>query len=263
MSESYRHAATRYWRPMTGAEAAVVDEGLRAHMLQVYHYMGLGLGITGFAALGTGVLATTADPAAAVLTLHDGVMLTRFGHVLFVSPLKWIVMLAPLALAFVLGSRIDRLSAGAAQATFWVYAGLIGLSLESLFLVFAQTSIVRVFFIAAASFGTLSLWGYSAQRDLKGMASFLVMGLIGILAAILINLVLASSALQFVLSVAGVLVFAGLTAWETQRLKREYIQGAMRGEVAERSAILGALSLYLDVLILFIVLLQLFGQRDE
>jgi hypothetical protein len=150
-----------------------------------------------------------------------------------------------------------------AQIVFWIYAALVGVSLASIFMVFTHTSIVRVFFITAASFGALSLWGYTTQRDLTGMGSFLLMGLFGIILASLINLFMASSALQFVISIVGVLVFAGLTAWDTQRLKSEYLYGGMDGETTERSAILGALSLYLNFINIFTLLLQLFGQQDE
>jgi FtsH-binding integral membrane protein len=150
-----------------------------------------------------------------------------------------------------------------AQMLFWLFAALIGVSLASIFLVYTQTSIVRVFFITAASFGALSLWGYTTQRDLTGMGSFLIMGLFGVIIASLVNLFFQSSMLQFVVSVVGVLVFAGLTAWDTQRLKNEYIYGSLDGETAERSAIMGALSLYLNFINLFTLLLQLLGQREE
>src|SRR4029077_2984093 len=146
---------------------------------------------------------------------------------------------------------------------FWIFAALMGLFLGSIFMVYTHISIVRVFFITAASFGALSLWGYTTQRDLSGMGSFLLMGLFGVILASLVNLFMASSALQFAISVVGVLVFSGLTAWDTQRLKTEYLYGAMDGETAERSAIIGALSLYLNFINLFTLLLQLLGQRDE
>jgi len=150
-----------------------------------------------------------------------------------------------------------------AQLMFWIYAALVGVSLASIFMVFTHTSIVRVFFVTAASFGALSLWGYTTQRDLTGMGSFLLMGLFGIILASLVNLFMASSALLFAITVIGVLVFAGLTAWDTQRLKTQYLYGAMDGETTERSAIIGALSLYLNFINLFTLLLQLLGQRDE
>jgi FtsH-binding integral membrane protein len=146
---------------------------------------------------------------------------------------------------------------------FWAFSALIGLSLASIFMIYTQTSIVRVFFITAASFGALSLWGYTTQRDLTGMGSFLIMGLFGVILGSLINLIWPNGMLQFVVSIVGVLVFAGLTAWDTQRLKNEYVYGALEGEAAERSAIMGALSLYLNFINLFTLLLQLLGQREE
>jgi hypothetical protein len=195
--------------------------------------------------------------------IRPGVFLTPIGVALYMSPLKWVVMLAPLGLIFFFSFRADSMSPTAAQVTFWVFAALIGISLATIFLVYTHTSIVRVFFITAASFGALSLWGYTTQRDISAWGSFLIMGLFGIIIAMLVNIFLQSSALQFVVSVIGVLVFAGLTAWDTQRLKTEYIYSAMEGEVLERSAIQGALSLYLNFINLFTFLLQLFGQREE
>ena len=190
--------------------------------------------------------------------------LTSFGHAIFQSPLMWVFVLAPLALVFALSYGINRLSAGTALMLFFVYAGLLGLSLASIFLIYTGASVTRVFFISAATFGALSLWGYTTQRDLSSMGSFMFMGLIGIIIASLVNLFLASSALQFFISVIGVLVFAGLTAYDTQRLKNDYIYGyaSQGGDVAERAAISGALSLYLNFINLFTLLLQLLGQRD-
>src|SRR5215217_5742693 len=246
MSDFDRNAATaQYGRPLTRAEAAVVDEGLRAYMLRIYNYMVLGLAITGVAALGIYMLSVTTDPALAVAKVRN-IMLTNVGYALFVSPLKWAVILAPLALVFFLSFRIQNMRPATAQMTFWICAALVGVSLGSIFLIYTHTSIVRVFFITAASFGALSLWGYTTQRDLTGIGSFLIMGLFGVILASLVNMFMASSALQFVISVVGVLVFAGLTAWDTQRLKSEYLYGGMDGETTERSAIMGALSLYLN-----------------
>jgi FtsH-binding integral membrane protein len=263
-------AAAQYGRPITRAESAVVDEGLRAYMLRIYNYMGLGLAITGFAALGVYLVSVTGDPAAAArsatggaLALRNGVYLTGIGYALFVSPLKWLVFLAPLGLVFFLSYRVDSMRPQTALFTFWVYAALVGLSLGSIFMVYTHTSVVRVFFITAASFGALSLWGYTTQRDLTGMGSFLIMGLFGIIIASLVNMFLGSSTLQWIISVVGVLVFSGLTAWDTQRLKNEYVSGTMQGDVLEKSAIMGALSLYLDFLNLFVLLMQLLGQREE
>ena len=262
MSDFDRNAATAFGRPLTRAEAAVVDEGLRAYMLRIYNYMVLGLAITGLAALGIYMLSVTTDPALAVGKVRN-IMLTQVGYTLFVSPVKWIVILAPLALVFFLSFRIQNMRPATAQLTFWIYAALVGVSLGSIFLIYTHTSIVRVFFITAASFGALSLWGYTTNRDLTGMGSFLIMGLFGIIIASLVNIFLVSSMMQWIISVVGVVIFAGLTAYDTQRLKNEYVYGAMDGEVMERSAIMGALSLYLDFLNLFTMLLHLMGSRDE
>src|ERR1044072_7374473 len=264
MSDSDRNVATAPFGPAVGRAGTVaVDEGLRAYMLRIYNYMVLGLAITGLAALGTYMLSVTTDPTVAALKLRDGLMLTQFGKTLFVGPLKWAVIFAPLALVFVLSFGIERMRPAMAQIVFWIYAALVGVSLASIFMVFTHTSIVRVFFITAASFGALSLYGYTTQRDLTGMGSFLMMGLFGIIIASLVNLFIGSSMLQWIISVVGVLVFAGLTAYHTQRLKSEYIYGAMEGDVLERSAIMGALSLYLDFLNLFTMLLHLMGGREE
>lgn len=263
MSDYDRNVAGRFGATATRSQAAI-DQGLRSYMLSVYNYMTLGLAITGLAALGVFMLSVTSDPSLAVGRVAGGIMLTQFGYALFVSPLKWVVMLAPLAAVFFLSFRIQNMSVGAAQATFWIYAGLVGVSLATIFLVYTHESIVRVFFITAASFGALSLWGYTTQRDLSGMGSFLMMGLFGIIIASLVNIFLGSTMLQFIVSVVGVLVFAGLTAWDTQRLKNDYIYGyaAEGGDVAERAAISGALSLYLNFINLFTLLLQLLGQRN-
>jgi len=254
-------------------QAVAVDEGLRAYMLRVYNYMTLGLAITGLAALGIYMLSVTGEMALAAKIVRNGaevpariaggLYLTKFGYYVYVSPIKWVIMLAPLAMVFVLSFGVERMRPATAQITFWIFAALMGLSLSAIFLVFTHTSIVRVFFITAASFGALSLWGYTTQRDLTSMGSFLMMGLFGVVLASLVNLFMHSSALQFAISVIGVIVFAGLTAWDTQRLKNEYLYGAMDGEAVERSAITGALSLYLNFINLFTLLLQLLGQRDE
>jgi FtsH-binding integral membrane protein len=258
-----RNYASPFGRSIGQADAAAVDAGLRAYMLRIYNFMVIGLAITGLAALGVYMASVTGDPAAA--TAKAGKMLlTPFGYAMFVSPLKWVFILAPLVMVFVISFGIQRLKPATAQFLFYAFSALMGISLSSIFLVYTHTSIVRVFFIAAASFGALSLYGYTTKRDLTGMGSFLIMGLIGVILASLVNLFLASSMLQFIVSVVGVLVFAGLTAWDTQRLKNDYIYGygGMGGEVAERSAILGALSLYLNFINLFTLLLQLLGNRE-
>ena len=179
---------------------------------------------------------------------------------MFASPFKWVVIFAPLALVFFISARINSMSLGAAQTPFWVFAALMGASISSIFLVYTGQSIARVFFITAATFGALSLWGYTTKRDLTGLGSFLFMGLIGIIIASLVNIFIASTALQFAVSVIGVLVFAGLTAYDTQQIKEMYYVDD-DGSVAGRKAVMGALRLYLDFINLFMLLLQLFGNR--
>ena len=259
--------------PVTNAEAAAIDAGLRGYMLRIYNYMALGLAITAVAAFGIYALSVTDDATVAAHIVRGGtdaparlagdLYLTPLGYTVFVSPLKWVVIFAPLALVFALSFGIERLRPATAQVLFWIYAALIGLSLGSIFMVYTQTSVVRVFFITAADFGALSLWGYTTQRDLTGVGSFLVMGLFGIIIAGFVNVWLDSPTLLWTVSIVGVLVFSGLTAWDTQRIKNEYIYGAMDGDTAERTAILGALSLYLNFINLFALLVQLLGQREE
>jgi uncharacterized protein len=233
-----------------------VDQGLRAFMLGVYNHMVLGLGITGLVALGTYMLATTTG-------VNGRVALTPFGQAIYVSPLKWLVILAPLAFVFFMSFRMEQMSAATARTVFLLFSAVMGLSLSSIFVVFTGQSITQVFFITAAAFGALSLWGYTTKRSLSGMGSFLIMGLFGLIIASLVNLFLASSALAFAVSVIGVLVFAGLTAWDTQRLKEMYIYGNMDGETASKASIFGALSLYLNFINMFQMLLSLFGNRNE
>jgi FtsH-binding integral membrane protein len=234
------------------AEVGVIDQGLRAYMLRVYNYMAVGVAITG-------VVAYLAY-AMAVVQTDAGVQLTSFGQLIFQSPFKWVVILAPFGMVFLISARIGQMSLSGAQLSFWAFAALMGLSLASIFLVFAGESIARVFFITAASFGALSLYGYTTQKDLSGWGSFLFMGLIGVVLASLVNLFLGSTALQFAISVVGVLVFAGLTAYDTQQIKEMYYVGD-DGTVAGRKAVMGALRLYLDFINLFMMLLQLFGDR--
>jgi uncharacterized protein len=243
----------------TGAD--VIDAGLRAYMLRVYNYMGAGLAITGVVAYVFFSLATTTNPADAVAQVRGSIMLTEFGRLIFISPLKWVILLAPLAVVFFLSARLPRMSLAAAQGTFWLYAGLVGASLASIFLVYAHGSIANVFFITAATFGGLSLYGYTTKSDLSGWGSFLVMGVIGIVIASIVNIWLASGALTFAISVIGVLVFSGLTAYDTQQIKEMYYEGDSE-LVAGQKSIMGALRLYLDFLNLFLMLLSLFGNRD-
>ncbi|WP_421873995.1 Bax inhibitor-1/YccA family protein [Pararhizobium sp.] len=233
-----------------GAQAgAVIDEGLRTYMLKVYNLMALGLAITGIAAF-----------AAFQFAFADG-QLTAFGQAIYVSPLKWVIMLAPLALVFYMSFRINSMSVSAAQTTFWVYAGLMGLSLSSIFLIYTGQSITQTFFVTAASFGALSLYGYTTKRSLSGMGSFLMMGLFGLIIASIVNIFLASSALDFAISAIGVLIFAGLTAYDTQKIKEMYFEeeGA---EATGRKAIMGALTLYLDFINLFLFMLRFLGNKE-
>ena len=247
----------RYAWGTTAARTEVeVDQGLRAFMLGVYNHMVLGLAITGLVALGTFMLATTTG-------VNGRMALTPFGQAIYVSPLKWLVILSPLAFVFFMSFRMEQMSAATARTVFLLFAAVMGLSLSSIFVVFTGQSITQVFFITAASFGALSLWGYTTKRSLSGMGSFLIMGLFGLIIASLVNLFMQSSALAFAVSVIGVLVFAGLTAWDTQRLKEMYIYGNMDGETAAKASIFGALSLYLNFINMFQLLLSLFGTRNE
>ena len=260
MAEPLRNYQSRPMNAGVRADASI-DQGLRAYMLKVYNLMALGLGITGVAALATMMMATTNDPAAAVATLGNGKMLTSFGALLYGSPLRWVVMLAPLGMVFYLSARVNSMSLSAAQTSFWVFAGLMGLSLSSIFLVYTSASIVQTFFITATAFGGLSLWGYTTKRDLTGMGTFLVMGVIGLIIAMVVNIFLQSSALQFAISAIGVLIFAGLTAYDTQKIKEMYFEGD-EVLVVGRKAIMGALTLYLDFINLFSFLLSFLGNRE-
>ena len=233
--------------------ALAIDAGLRAHMIRVYNYMAGAVALTGVVAWLTFSMVTTT-------TATGALALTPLGQALFGSPLMWVLILAPLALVFFISFRIERLQASTAWTLFMVYAGLLGISLATIFIAYTSTSITRVFFISAASFGALSLYGYTTQRDLSAFGSFLIMGLIGIIIASLVNLFLQSSAMHFIISVVGVLVFAGLTAWDTQKIKEMY-DPMDDGTVAGRKAVMGALALYLDFINLFLMLLRLFGDR--
>jgi FtsH-binding integral membrane protein len=253
-------------RNFTRAQAGVrdvygVDEGLRTYMLAVYNYMAAALAITGIVAYAVYMQCITTDSTQAALILKNGTMLTAFGKMLFIGPMKWVLFLAPLAMVFLFAARIQQMSLTGAQVTFWIYAALVGASIASIFVVYTQGSIARVFFITAASFGALSLWGYTTKRDLSGFGSFLFMGLIGIIIASVVNIFLASSMMQFVISVVGVLVFAGLTAYDTQQIKESYYAGD-GAAVTGKKAIMGALQLYLDFLNMFLMLLSLFGNRE-
>ena len=232
----------------------VIDEGLRAYMLKVYNYMTTGLLLTGLVAYFFG--------KASIVTGEMGqiVGVTSIGALLFGSPLKWGVMLAPLGFVFYLSARINKMSVSSAQITFWIFSAIMGLSLASIFIVYTQASIARVFFISSGTFAAMSLYGYTTKKDLTKLGGFLFMGLIGIIIASLVNLFFQSSALHFAISVIGVLVFVGLTAYDTQSIKNMYYAGDSES-VGGKKALMGALRLYLDFINLFIMLLLLFGQR--
>jgi uncharacterized protein len=257
------------WGTTYARSQAEIDQGLRAFMMGVYNNMILGLGISALVALGINKLAVTASVADAYRTAGGqavrmgGQYLTPIGYTLYGSPLMWVVALAPLAFIFFFTFRMERMSAASARLTFFAFAAVMGASLSTLLLRYTGASVVQVFFITAAAFGSLSLWGYTTKRSLSGMGSFLVMGLIGLLLAMLVNIFLASSALQFAISVIGVLIFAGLTAWDTQKLKEMYLFGNWDGEAAAKASIFGALTLYLDFINMFQFLLALVGNRNE
>lgn len=244
--------------PSAGVDAARLDTGLRKYMLGVYNYMASGLLLTGIIAL---LFATTP----ALLQLLYAPVQTPAGIVVKPTILAWAAMLSPLAFVLVLSFGINRLSKTAAQALFWAFSAAMGLSLTNIFLVFTGESIARVFFITAGTFAAMSIYGYTTQRDLSKLGSFLIMGLIGIIIASLVNMFLGSSALQFAISVIGVLVFVGLTAFDTQRIKSDYIEHAYAEgtEIAAKRTVMDSLALYLNFINLFMLLLQLFGQRQE
>jgi len=231
------------------AAAGVIDAGLRAYMLRVYNYMLVGLALTGVSAW---IVATVPAVRDIFFVATDrGVSLSLLG---------WVALLAPLGFVMFLSFRINRMSLGAAQATFWGYAALMGVSLAPVLLLYTGASVAQTFFITAATFGAMSLYGYTTKRDLSGFGSFLFMGLIGLIIASVVNIFLASSMMQWVISVAGVLIFTGLTAYDTQWIKEMYVAND-DGTVSGRKAILGALKLYLDFINLFMMLMRLMGDR--
>ncbi|EPX81176.1 Bax inhibitor-1/YccA family protein [Litoreibacter arenae] len=228
-----------------GSRAAAIDEGLRAHMSKTYGLMSIAMLITGAVAY--------------IVGNNDAMLAAIFG-----TPLKWVVMFAPLVVVFAFSAMINRLSAGAAQLVFWGFSALMGLSISYIFAVYTGISIAQTFLVTAIAFASLSLWGYTTKKDISGWGSFLIMGVIGLILASIINIFLGSPAIQFAVSALGVLIFAGLTAYDTQRLKNEYIQMAQYGESEwlAKSAIMGALSLYLNFLNMFMFLLQFMGARE-
>ena len=235
-------------------DQAAIDEGLRAYMLKVYNYMTIGLLITGLVAYFFGKASVVSNEMGQIVGL------TEIGNLLLNSPLQWVIMLAPLGFIFFLQARIQTMSVSSAQTTFWLFATIMGLSLCYIFIVFTQSSIVRVFFITSGTFGAMSLYGYTTKKNLSNFAGFLMMGLIGLIIASVVNIFMQSSAIQFMISIVGVIVFTGLTAYYTQTIKNMYYAGDSE-EASSKKAILGALSLYLAFINLFIMLLQLLGQR--
>ena len=233
---------TSYRMAVPPSVSAQIEAGLRAHMQRVYGYMAGGLALTGIVAY-----------AAAASGFYQAIAAT---------PLIWLVMLAPLGFVLALSFGIQRMSTETAMALFWIYAAVMGLSLGSIFLVFTGESIARVFFITAATYGAMSLYGYTTRSDLSRFGAFLLMGLIGVVIASLVNIFAGSTALQFAISIIGVIVFVGLTAYDTQRIKQMYLESDT-AEIAGKKAVIGALALYLDFINLFMIFLQLFGHRRE
>lgn len=251
MSDFDRNLAARGFG---GARATVIDEGLRAYMIRVYNYMAAGVALTGVVAWFTYNAAVITNAAGQITGL------TPFGSAIFGGPVTLILLLGTLGIVFFISFRISSLQPSTALMLFMGYAALLGLMLSSVFLAYTQTSITRTFFITAASFGALSLYGYTTQRDLSPIGAFLVMGLFGLILAMVVNIFLGSQGLTFAISVIGVLIFAGLTAWDTQRIKEMYNVND-DGTMVGRKAVMGALTLYLDFINLFLFLLRFMGDR--
>ena len=238
-----------------GAYAADIDEGLRKHMLRVYNYMGSGLLVTGLVAWAMFSMS---------FVVQDGnvVGVTSLGAAIYGSPLKWVIMLAPLGFIMALSMGVNKFSFGTLQLLFWAFAAIMGVSMATIFATFTSGSIARVFFITASLFAAMSLWGYTTKRDLTGMGHFLFMGLIGIIIASVVNIFVGSTAVQFAVSVLGVLIFTGLTAYDTQRIKNDFLEYRAHGAAVGKLAIMGAVTLYLDFVNMFMMLLSLFGNRE-
>ncbi len=249
-------------RTGAGVRTAEIDQGLKAHMNKVYGTMSVGMVLTALAAWAMSGLAISDVPTAA--QIGSNTYLTDFGVTLYTSPLRWVVMFLPLVMVFAFGAMINRLSASGAQLFFYTFAAAMGVSISWIFAVFTGFSIVQVFLITAVSFAGLSLWGYTTQKDISGWGSFLIMGVIGLIVASIVNIFLGSPAIMFAISILGVLIFAGLTAYDTQKIKTDYIQHAAHAdqEWLAKSAIMGALNLYLDFINMFMFLLQIFGNRE-
>lgn len=255
----------------SGVASADIDAGLRAYLTKVYTLMGVAMVITGIVAYAFGndlyavlqVFRAGGDPALAQTAVVPASVLTA----LYFSPLKWAVMFAPLIFVFAFAAMINKMSASTAQIVFWAFAAVMGVSISSIFAVYTGMSIATTFFVTAIAFLSLSLYGYTTKRDLSAMGTFLIMGVVGLIIASILNIWLQSSALQFAVSALGVLIFAGLTAYDTQRLKNEYLHysqmGAAGAAYLAKGAIMGALSLYLNFLNMFMFLLQFLGAARE
>ena len=238
----------------SAAASAEIDLGLRAYMLGVYNYMATALGVTGLFAFGTKMMAVTTGP--------DGQLYaTGFGNLIFNTPLMWVIALAPLGMVFWLSSRLHAMSLTKAQTLFYVFAALMGVSLSSILVVYDGSSVARAFFVTAGAFAGLSLYGYTTKRDLGPIGAFMVIGLFGLILAMLVNMFVGSQGLEFMISIVGVLIFAGLTAWDTQKIKMMYLASDSH-DMAQRKSIHGALALYLDFINMFLMLLRLFGNRE-
>jgi FtsH-binding integral membrane protein len=247
-----------------GTRTAQIDAGLRAHMNKVYGLMSVGMLLTGLVAWAVAGMSVTGVPVEGAVQIGADRYLTGLGAAIYTSPLKWLVMFAPLIMVFGFGAVQNRLSVAGAQLYFYAYAALMGLSISSIFLVFTGESIAQTFLVTAIAFAGLSLYGYTTKKDLSGFGTFLMMGVIGLVVASIVNIFLASSALMFAISVIGVLVFAGLTAYDTQNIKNTYIEHAAHGdeEWLGKSAIMGALNLYMNFINIFMFLLQFLGNRE-
>ncbi len=252
-------------RTAPGVRTAEIDAGLRAHMNKVYGTMSIGMLITALAAWAIAGLAVTSDPSATGIMIREGEFLSGLGAALYTSPLRWVIMFAPLAFVFFgWGAMMSRASAATVQLGFFAFAALMGLSMSSIFLVFTSYSIVETFLVTAIAFAGLSLWGYTTKKDISAWGSFLIMGVIGLLVAMIINIFLASPAMMFAISAIGILIFAGLTAFYTQDIKNTYVAHAAHGdqEWLDKAAFDGALSLYISFLNMFQFLLMFMGNQE-
>lgn len=252
--------AQREYMQQTVARSVEIDRGLQTYMSKVYALMAGAMIITGLVAYIVGM-----DFKAAVNGQEPALIPTAVLQTMFSSPVKWVIMFAPLAFIFGFSAMINRMSASTAQMVFWAFAAVMGLSISWIFAVFTGISIARTFFVTAIAFGGLSIWGYTTKKDLSGMGTFLMMGLIGLIVAMIVNIFLESTAMQWAISCIGVLIFAGLTAYDTQNIKNTYLQ--MRNTAGgdaylEKGAVMGALSLYLNFINMFMFLLQFMGDRE-